>query len=355
MGLPRIDITFTALTRTALLRSGRGVTAVLLEDYTGEPVYLTSGGDITALSLSAASRDALRMALGSGSARVLAAGVSGSDAAAYTGALEAIASREWNWLAAPFAGSAGVTALYQGIKAARAAGQRRKAVLAGEIAPDSEGIVVFPHTTVTSSYLDAGTAVTYTGAAYTPRLAGLLAGLALNRSATGLALEDVLDCSAIADEDAAVDAGKLVLTLQGGDYAIARGVTSQTDPAKPAPFRKIKLVEGADLLAEDMALIFRSLYRGQRLNTYANKQQLVADYLGYFSGLMGTVLNPDGVNTVEIDTQAVASALTAAGRDISEMTQAQLARADTGEAVYLLAHVTLADAMEDLTLEIVLD
>ncbi len=362
MGVPKIDITFKELTASAVQRSSRGTVALLLEDATaGGPAMqtLADAGDIAAGQWSTTSEEMIRMALASGASKVLAVRVINQEegTADYEATLDTIGVMRWNWLAAPNASSDNVAAIVQWIQEARAAGKTYKAVVAGATAPDCEGVVNFIAAGLQSTWGAAeGSAKEYTAAQYTPRIAGVLAGLPLNQSAAGLALEDIVEADPSADPDGDIAAGKLILLFNGEGYEIARGVTSLTTAdTVPALFKKIKHVEGADLIADDVADIFRTLYRGKRVNSYENKQALVGDLTGYLAGITGTVLSPDYAHSVAVDYEAQRAFLKSMGKPVETMSEMEILKANTGEEVFLQANVMLIDAMEDLTMEITLN
>lgn len=91
---------------------------------------------------------------------------------------------------------------------------------------------------------------TLTGADYCSRIAGLLAGTALSDSATSAPLDEVTAVDEIADADAAVAAGKLILVHDGRKVRLSRAVNSLvTVPENQSEsLKKIKIVEAVDLI-----------------------------------------------------------------------------------------------------------
>ena len=68
----------------------------------------------------------------------------------------------------------------------------------------------------------------HTAAEYCARIAGILAGLSLSRSSTFYVLNDVSSAEVPDDPNERIDAGELILTFDGSQYKIGRGVNSLT-------------------------------------------------------------------------------------------------------------------------------
>ena len=75
----------------------------------------------------------------------------------------------------------------------------------------------------------------------------------------------------------------------------------------------------------------------------------------YLDVLKGDVLNPDYDNAVDIDVQAHKGLARHEGMVVSEMSEMDLRRYDTGSAVYLAGNICFLDTMEDLTISFVID
>lgn len=342
MGLPNIIISFSEAAETAVLRSGRGVVCLLLDDTEDTAAFerFADNAAAQASDWSEQSKRYMAMAFRGGAAAVLAVRA-GEDAGA---ALAGIAQQKWNWLASPIAGSAETLVTF--IKAARAKGATYKAVVANANAPQSEGIVNFCSGAIVTG------AGTVTAAEYSVKLAGVFAGLAANRSATYLAMDDVLSAEVSADPGGDIDSGKLILIYDGAQYKIGRAVTSRTTGA--AEFRKIKTVEGADMITADLKETFAENYIGKVVNDYDSKQLLVSAVNSYLAALGGTVLDGAYRNCAEVDYDAQLAYLTAQGYDVSGKRRSEILMANTGSEVFLALHVKFLDAMEDMTISAVL-
>ena len=181
----------------------------------------------------------------------------GSDEADTFTALDTL---DFDYLAAPGLTQAKVISY---IKAERAKGRGVKAVVANATAPDDEGIIDF----CAEDIVLTDGAVTADN--YAARIAGLLAATPLTRSAK---LSEVVSCGAQSDADAAIDAGKLILVPNGEGYCLGRAVNSLTTvtTAHGAAFRKIKIVDGVDLIRADITRTFREIVRDEaQANAFA--------------------------------------------------------------------------------------
>ena len=344
MGLPEIFINFQTAAVSAITRSARGVLAVALTDATEggavEAVY-KSLAEVPQEQFTADNYRLLELAFLAAPSKVHVLRV-GEDAELTYQALERL---RFDWLAAPGLEDATVISF---IKMLRAAGRGVKAVVANATAPDCEGIV---NLCVSDLVLEDGA---IDARDYTVRVAGLLASLPLTRSATYVSLPEVVGCAALDDPDGDVDAGKLIIVPGRDGYRLGRAVNSLTTltPDKAAPFQKIKIVEGIDLIRTDIAKAFESGYVGKVLNDYDNKLLLVTAINAYLKGLEGDVLDKTADNRCFVSLSGQKSYLESRGTDTSDMKDADILRANTGSQVFLEANLTFCDAKEDLSLVI---
>ena len=326
MGLPEIFISFQTAAVSAITRSARGVLAVAVKDATeggaAEAAY-KSLAEVPEDKFSPENYRLLKLAFLAAPTKVWVLRV-GEDAEKTYQALERL---RFDWLAAPGREDARVMSF---IKTLRSGGRGVKAVVANATAPDCEA------------------------KDYAVRVAALLAALPLTRSATYVNLPEVVGCDALAEPDADVDAGKLIIVPGREGYRLGRAVNSLTTltPDKAAPFQKIKIVEGIDLIRGDIAKAFESGYVGKVLNDYDNKLLLVTAINAYLKGLEGDVLDKTADNRCFVSLSGQRSYLESRGTDTSEMTDTDILKANTGSQVFLEAKLTFCDAMEDLALVI---
>lgn len=344
MGLPEIFIAFQTAAVSAINRSARGAVALVLSDDTEGGARSRTYQSLAEVDKSAFTAENYRLLslcflAGPTKVTVLRAGeASTADFAA----LERI---KFDYLAAPALGDTEVISF---IKSQRDKGRGIKAVVAGADGPDCEGIV---NLTASGLVLSDGA---IDARDYTVRIAGLLAALPLTRSATYADLAEVVACDAIADPDAAIDEGKLIIVPGTNGYRLGRAVNSLTTLTvdKAAPFQKIKIVEGIDLIRTDIASTFESGYIGKVLNDYDNKLLLVTAINAYIRQLEGDVLDKTAENLCEISLEGQRTYLQSIGTDTAEMSDMEILKANTGSQVFLEAHLTFCDAMEDLSLKI---
>ena len=154
------------------------------------------------------------------------------------------------------------------------------------------------------------------------------------------------------DPDAAIDSGMLALVFDGEKYKIGRGVTSLTtiSEKKPEDLKKIKIVEGMDVVMHDIYSTYEEGYIGKVVNSYDNKQLFVGAVNNYFRRMEGSVLDGNAGNYVEVDAQQNREYLEKQGIDTTDMTQQELKEANTGSWMFLTGSVKFLDAAEDLKL-----
>ena len=341
MGLPEIFISFETAAVSAIRRSSRGVLCLLLDDD-------TAGGEQTAVyeTLSEVPQDLFNaenyrtIALAFKAAPKQIIVVRGDETS-----VPVLEHLTFDWLAAPGLDAETITA---GCMYYREQGRSVKAVVANADAPDCEGIV---NLCVSDLELEDGPV---SPEVYTARIAGLLAAMPLTHSATYAALPEVVSCGGYVDPNAAVKDGKLIIVGGSNGYRLGRAVTSLTTltAEKGAPFQKIKILEGVDLIRTDIARAFESGYVGKVPNDYDSKLLLVTAINGYLSGLAGDVLDKTADNRCFVSLRGQKGWLQSHGIDTSEMTDAAILRANTGSQVFLEASLTFCDAMEDLYLVI---
>lgn len=222
-----------------------------------------------------------------------------------------------------------------------------KAVLPN-CAANSEGIINFA-----TDNIKVGSK-TYTTAEFCPRIAGILAGLSLNKSCTYYALPEVESITETETPDADVDNGKLILINDGTKIKIARGVNSltTTTETKGEDFKKIKIIEAVDMIRDDIRKTFEDDFVGKVENSYDNKVIFIAAVNKYFSDLAGQgVLYDQFDNKAEVDIAATRAWL-AEHKDVSDWDDEKVKTANTGTNVFVKANIQIQDAIEDLNFKI---
>lgn len=348
MGLPEILIEFKTQGLTAIQRSERGIVALILNDDTDtsfDTKTYTSPLEVDPEDWTATNLDYIKKAFEGIPARLIVerlAVAAADDNAAFV----RLRDKKWNYIAIPGADASRQSDLATQVKSWRQVdGKTFKAVVSG-VTADSEGVINF-----TASDIQVGER-TYTGIEYTARIAGILAGLPLSRSATYYSLPEVDSIAAPDDPGADIDAGELVLIVEDGEAPkIARGVNSltTTTATKGEEFKKIKIIEGVDMMKDDIRSTFNGSYVGKVINHYDNKVLFLAAVNAYFRELERIdVLDPFAGNLAEIDVVSQRNYLASKGVDVANMDEQQIKEYNTGSKVFIRAAAKFVDAMEDL-------
>lgn len=356
MALPNISIHFKTAATAAVERSQKGVVGLILKDANTEAAgahRITSAAGIPS-ALDNANKTYVEHTF-SGYVtppREVVLYVLGADVADLSTALSYFATVEVDYLCGPHSCTAQeAAAIAAWVKSRRAEDYIVKAVLPNQAA-DSEGIVNFATTGIKVGN------ETYTSAEYCSRIAGILAGTPMTISCTYAPLPEVADIDRLssADMDTAIDAGKLILYHDGEKVKIARGVNSlvTTTADKGEIMKKIKIVEAADMIRRDIKRTAEDSYIGKYPNSYDNKCLLISAIKSYFESLETAGILDRGKSSVEIDLTAQEAYLTSTGVDTSAMSEQELKEANTADKVFLLAGVKILDAIEDITIDIVI-
>lgn len=351
MGLPEILIEFKTKAETAVRRSENGIVAVILADDSKSGDGYTSykynfEADIVKSHWTTKNLDYLNKVFLGTPNRVLVERVSSFDE--LDDALARLKNKTWNWLTVPGLDTSDNTKeiLKDWIIAQRATKKTFKAVLP-YIAANNEGIVNFATDNVKVG------ARTYTTAEYCARIAGLLAGLSMTESATYQVLAEIDGITESVTPDADIDAGMFILINDGEKVKVGRGINSLATLSgdKTEDMKKIKIIEGMDLMRDDIRAVFENNYIGIN-NSYDNKIMFVAAINQYLDGLARQgVLYGEAENSADIDVNSQRDWLSQR-YDISDYTDDQIRKAKTGSYVFVTANVTFCDAIEDLNFSI---
>lgn len=354
MPLPSIEIVFKQAAAAAVTQGATGIVALILKDASviGGPVehQLYTMSDIPS-DLSETNKDYIRLAL-MGAPSLLKLVVLPEEATSYAAAQEYLETMVWNVLAVPGIGAADASAMGTWAKGLFETKQRKITVVLPDTRADHPAVINFG-----TDQIKAG-AVTYTGSAYTARIAGLVAGLPLSVSPTYQVLPEVTDVPKLtrAQADAAVDAGKLILYHDGEKVKIARGVTSFVTPtgAMGPDWKKIKVVRILNKVYEDIRKTVEDHYIGKMNNSYINKLLLVAAINAYFEDLEQSGVLDAGKSFAQIDTDAQRIYLESTGVPTAGWKEQQAKEANTNDQVFLRASIQPLDAIEDIKLDIYL-
>ena len=355
MGLPEILITFKKKASSAISRSQRGMAAVLLQDDTAEQFLTpcTRWKDVKDTEWTKESLKVLKLVFKGGPRQVLIVRVLRTDGSLdLAETLKQIMHINIDYLCYPGYQTKDLTAIREFIGKAHEKGKKAKAVLPGAEADDMH-IINFCAGYVTAKWIDEEEPAAYTAAEYCCRIAGILAGLPLTQSCTFYVLDEIVDADIPEDPDTDIDAGKLIIVFDGEKYKIGRGVTSlQTvTPDTPEEYKKIKIVEGMDVIRHDIFSTFEESYVGRVVNSYDNKQLFAGAVNNYFRTMQNSVLNAEAENSVQVSAEGNRQYLEDRGIDTTDMTEQELKEADTGSYMFLEGTCRFLDAAEDLKLD----
>lgn len=353
MGLPEILIEFKQRAQTAVRRSENGIVAVILADDTKtgagyESYVYTSAADVNTSQWSTVSRRYFNMLFQGAPNKVLVERTAPDEG--YDNALMRLKNKSWNWLAIPGLANDDVETIGSWIIAQRSAKKTFKAVLpctAAGYNPNDEGIVDFA-----TEGIKVG-AYSFTSNEYCLRIAGLLASLPMTESATYQVLAEVDSITESLTPDEDIDGGKLILINDGEKIKVARGVNSLhiLSGDKTEDMKKIKIIDGMDLIRDDIRTTFEENYVGIN-NIYQNKLVFIAAVNQYFDQLVRQgVLYDEYVNLAEIDADAQRAWL-AERYDVSGYSDDEILKARTGSYVFAKASIQFNDAIEDLRFSI---
>nr|DAV87946.1 MAG TPA: tail protein [Caudoviricetes sp.] len=362
-GLPQVLIDFKTKGITAIKRSARGVVVLILKcesTDTSNKYKISDVSEIPEGVFDEASTDLIKKCLDGTPLRILVytlpkTTVQGAKNTQAT-LLKQLKHIRYNYIAAPTGTLQDQQDLASYIKAERNNSRKTVKAVVGGVAADFDGVINFctEEIKVATGKNTAGktTYKTYTPIEYTARIAGILAGLALDRSATYYKLTEVESVKVYEDLNDRIDHGELHLFDEedGEGVKIARACNSlqtfTTD--KGEEFRKIKIVEGVDMVTDDIRDTFKKYYVGKYINDYDHKMLFVAAIMVYFGQLAGNVLDSRAGNTVDIDFQFQKDYAIIKGEDVSQMTNMQIREYNTGSQIGLSGKVKFVDAMEDL-------
>ena len=351
MGLPKILIEFKTLAESLIKRSERGIVAVILKDGTNGAVTNTYSkeSEIVKSHYTTANLNYLSLIFKGNPSKVIVERIPTNGD--WSDALDRLKNKKWTYLTIPGIQDAQVSDVAQFIVKQREDEHKSFKAVLPHHACSHEGIIDF-----STDNIKVGTK-TYTTAEYCARIAGVLAGLPLNRSCTYYVLPEVESISEVTNPDDQIRNGKLILINDGTQIKIARGVNSFCDDLdyKGEDFKKIKIVEAMDMIRDDIRTTFENDFVGKVENSYDNKIIFIAAVNKYFKDLMQNgVLYDQYDNKAEIDIEATRAYLSEK-KDVSDWDDEAIKKANTGTTVFLKASIQIQDAIEDLSFKIYID
>ena len=344
---PSISIAFKTLATTAIQRSERGTVCLILQDTKATQKWYTfkTIADVETEKWDKDSIKYINLAMHYGAYKILVRVIqSGEDTSKVLKDLE---MRKFNWLAYPKASETEDQTVVNWVKQqfgnTGAIGKTVKYVSSFADKTDHVAIVELANGgTYKSIYGD------FTAQEYTVAIAGLIAGMPLNRSADNYTMSDLKSV-----EDYEPKLGKFSLYNDEEVVKVNYGVNSKTtfDSTWKKDTRKIKVVEGMCFIVDDIRDTFKNYWLGNYINDYDNKMNFCSNITKvYFKEMAPNVLNGDYDNKVEIDIEAHKKVIIADGLEVSSMTDLEILQYPTGEDVYLTGDVRFVDTMASLSL-----
>ena len=349
LGMPSIEVTFKQLAATAVRRSSRGVLALVVRDDTADTPEIASFTTYLDIKEDAYTKENMAMikrAFTGQPAKVIIVkqAVDGTTEALKT-ALDSIL---FNWLTMATSSESDQEAIvaYTQNRNKTRKGKKVKALVYNVATADDIQIVRF---TTEKAVMDE---TEVAGWKLLARIAGVLAGLPMTRSATYYELADIQSVTEPEDMDKEVDEGNLFLFNDEGVVRIARAVNSltATGTTYTEDMKSIAIVEAMNLMEEDIYTTFKNDYLGKYKNSYDNQSLFIAAVNGYFKDLSKEeILDPNYSNLAGVDVEAQRDAWMATGKaEASEWDELTVKKNTFKRKVFLAGSVKILDAMEDL-------
>lgn len=352
IGLPNISIAFKEVASTAIERGNTGVVAMILKDTKSLGRHEIFGSYDIPSDLSDDNKKYINLALLGNvtSPSKVCIYVLGAEEGTQI-ALDYFETVEFNYLVMPKASEQDKTSIKTFIEKMRNDVKFKvKAVLANDNA-DTEGII---NSTMNNVEMKEGT---IQADVFCCVVAGLIAGTPLSQSVTYAIPKNVVDIPTQTKQQAEsrINNGELILVKEAGKIRVARGVNSllTTTTEKGELFQKIKLVDTMDLIHNDIRKTCVDGYIGKVPNNYDNKCILITAIKGYLEDLAVDQLIEKDFE-VDIDMEQQRKYLKSLGVDVNNMKDQEIKEANTRDKVFLKATIKLVDAMENISLEIIL-
>ncbi|MET3616730.1 hypothetical protein ABID14_000350 [Peptoniphilus olsenii] len=365
-GLPYLHIRFEEQGIARIGRSERGIVALVLQDTKLNGTYnIYTLSDIPE-GLSEKNREQIELAMIGyvQTPRKIILVVEQSETATKpkfdvtTEAFKKLETLRWDYLAVPFADEVDSGKIATWVKTLNDNKDKRCKFVSANIKGDSEKIINFTMPSVTTIEKE------YKTSEYTARIAGLIAGTPMQIACTFAPLPELTACTHYTNEELSdkIGQGELVLLNDGEKIKVARGVNSLTTTSqiKGESFRKIKIVDIMDAMADDIQWAAQDSYIGKYANSYDNKCLLMSAILGYMQVLERDGLIAKGSSHVEIDMEAQKAFLrsmgykTIDGRTVDEMEPKEIREADTKDKVFIKAYCKILDAIEEIEVAVVI-
>lgn len=346
---PDISVIFKTLATTVIQRSALGILYAIIKDttQTGKYVTINTIADLDESKWEEKSIKLIKLAMQTYSPKKIVVRVQGAEEQ-ISAILKELDSRKMNWLAAPTATNEEDTAIVTWAKQVFGTEAIKKTVKYVSSYANNTDHVSIVELANKGTY--KSTLGDFTAQEYTMGIAGVFAGLPLNRSGDNLTLTDLKEV-----QDVEATLGKLSLYNDDGKVRINMAVNSKTtfDSTWKSDTRFIKVVEGMCIVVDDIRDTFKNYWMGIYLNSYDNKMNFCSNVNKiYFKDLQPNVLSADYDNRIEIDLEKQKQVVVADGKDPDELTELEILRYPSGHQVFLSGDVRFANTMVDLHLVI---
>ena len=340
---PDIKVIFMTLARTIIQRSARGVLYVLVDDskQTNKYTEIVTIGDIDETKWDEKTVKYLKLAMTVGPNSPKKIVVRNKLTDQLTAILKEFEVRKMTHLACPQLSQPDDLTVVAWVKQTW---QNKGVTYASSFVDDADnvGIIYVPNDIFDTSL------GRFNGQEFTVGYMGLFAGMPLNRSGDNIVLSGVDSV-----DDKIPTNGHLVAYNDDDKVRIVYAINSKTtfDSTWKKDTRKIKVVEGMNIVRFDIQDTFKNYWLGLYINSYDNKMafnNIVNEV--YFKELQPNVLSTDYDNLIDVDEEKQREAVIADGKDPNEMTELEIRRFPTADNVYLGGDVRFSDTMANLSL-----
>lgn len=350
MGLPKININFFNELVGRGRREAAGIVALILKDDAHGEELTEYTQDSKIEGWDETNTKYIQHALMGGPRKIIIATVP-SEAESYDAAFAALSNVRFDYLAVPGVEDKDTDAIQAWVLEQRKVRKFTTKAVLPNTAANNMAIVNF----TTEENFDG--VDTFTASQYTARIAGILAGLPFNRSATYFVLRELKSVKVKDNPDTAVDSGELILIDDGEKIKIGRGVNSlvtiEEDDRMSDEFKSIRIVDILDMINNEIRTKFEDEYIGRVPNIYDNQVLFINDVNKGFEELAALgLLDPYSVNEVEIDVEAQRAAWYEDGYDTSDWDDQMVKEKSYKRHVFLKGHIRPVDTIEDLDLNI---
>lgn len=384
--MPSVNIAFYEKGITAIQRSERGIVAMIIEDdaeaFTS-PLKLYTVADIPS-TLTKENQEQIQLVMKGYQKSplhvlvfVIATGGE-TGISKYQTTLNILETTRFDYLVIPEIQIGETDAIATWIKQQRTVKDKMVKTVLPKAAADTEGVVNFTNTEIKvvdaektaaaqAAATAAGTGIVdpilkaMTGAQYAGRVAGIICGTPMTISCTYAPATEIMDCDRYTKDemDTKTGEGELFFFFDGKQFKVNRGVNSfvTTTQDKLNSFKKIKKVDIMDMIHDDIKETAQDSYIGKYANSYPNKCLLIAAVLGYLERLeLDGLLQPG--SSVSLDVEYTKNWLLSNGKytkdELNQMTEQEIKEADTNDVVFLLAKIKILDAIEEITLRVMI-